>query len=88
MIEKLLPEPLTLSTTFYDVLCNPFSKARKAQIWAVGNAGVNRKLRVKQLKLNDLFVRNVSDIGGFFMHMVDFAFQQLGFVVARLSLNF
>ena len=43
IIEKPLPDLLTLSTTFYDVpvLCNRFLKARKAQIWADGNAGVN-----------------------------------------------
>ena len=45
MIEKPLPDLLTLSTTLYDdsVLCNRFLKARKAQIWAGGNAGVKRK---------------------------------------------
>ena len=40
--EKPLPELLTLFTTFYDVsvFSNRFLKARKAQIWASGNAGV------------------------------------------------
>ena len=42
MIEKWVPDLLTLSTTFYDVsvLCNRLLKAQKAQIWPGGNAGV------------------------------------------------
>ena len=42
MIEKPLPDLLTLFTTFYDVsvLCNRFLKTQKAQIWAFGNEGV------------------------------------------------
>ena len=43
VIEKPLPDLLTVSTTFRDVsvLCNRFLKERKKQIWVSGNAGVN-----------------------------------------------
>ena len=56
MIEKSLPDLLTLSTTFYDVsvLCNRFLKAQKAQIWAGGNAGVKKQGVKQYLKKTNL----------------------------------